>query len=499
MGTAALSLAMLMNVIDMTIANVSIPAISGDLGVSPAQGTWVVTSYGVANALSVILTGWLAKRFGQVRLIVLAILMFTVSSLVCALAPTLGTLVFFRLIQGLTAGPIVVLTQPLLLQSYPPEKISIALSTYLMTTMIGPIFGPVIGGVLTDGLSWHWIFYINIPVGLVAVSLVWKIYRHRETPGTRVPLDAIGLALLIGCVGSMQLMIEKGRELDWFSSDFIVALGIASLVCGAYFGVWNAGVRHPIVDFSFFRQRNFVIGAIVMSVGFGMFMGTGVIMSIWLQQSLGYTATWAGLTMVPGSVVALLLTPLTGQAMQRMDLRWPAVVSVLALMGAFLLRSHLTSYADLYTVILFQVVQGVGMAMFFVPMLTMSLQGIPPEKMAAGAGLLAFIRYVGGSSGTSLIVTLWERRTDHHIARLHEQFASISPLLQDWTDRLESRGVDYAAAIRIAQQKVIIEANTLGADDTFLFCATIFGVMVVLIAASRAHKQSGPSAHPAME
>lgn len=498
-GTAALSTAMLMNVLDMTIANVSIPAISGDLGVSPAQGTWIATSYGVANALSVILTGWLAQRLGQVRLMVGAILLFTVSSIFCALAPTLQLLVLFRIIQGLTAGPIIVLTQPLLLQSYPPEKISIALSAYIMTTMVGPIIGPVVGGALTDGLSWHWIFYINVPIGLVAAWFVWKIYHARDTTPHRVPIDFVALALLIACVGCMQLMIEQGRELDWFSSNIIVGLGLASLACGAYFVVWNANARHPVVDFSPFRQRNFVIGSTIMTVGFGLFMGSSIITSIWLQQTLGYTATWAGLTMIPASLVALLLTPVAGRAVQRTDLRWTASIALLALGGAFLVRSHLTSGADLSAVVLYQMALGFGMSMFFVPMMTMAMQGVAPEKMASAAGLMAFTRYVGGSSGTSLLITLWEGRSDHHTIRLYEQFTPSNPVFQEWSSRLNGLGLDSQSAIAFMQAKVRIEASTLGADDTFLFAAVLFTGMLVLLAASRRHKQKMAPVHLPME
>lgn len=498
-GTAALSTAMLMNVLDMTIANVSIPAISGDLGVSPAQGTWIATSYGVANALSVILTGWLAQRLGQVRLMVGAILLFTVSSIFCALAPTLQLLVLFRIVQGLTAGPIIVLTQPLLLQSYPPEKISIALSAYIMTTMVGPIIGPVVGGALTDGLSWHWIFYINVPIGLVAASFVWKIYHTRDTTPHRVPMDFVALALLIACVGCLQLMIELGRELDWFSSNTIITLALASLACGAYFVVWNANARHPVVDFSAFRHRNFVIGSAIMSVGFGLFMGTSIITSIWLQQTLGYTATWAGLTMIPASMVAMLLTPLTGRAVQRFDLRWPASAALLALGAAFVIRSHLTSGADLMAVVLFQMAIGFGMSLFFVPMMTLALQSVAPEKMASTAGLMAFTRYVGGSSGTSLMITLWEGRSDHHTIRLYEQLTPSNPIFQDWLSRLNELGLDSLPAIALMQAKVRIESSTLGADDTFIFSAVLFTGMLVLLAASRAHKQKAPPVHLPME
>src|SRR6267142_4311884 len=224
LGTIALSLATFMNVLDTSIANVSIPAMAGDLGVSPEQGTWVITSFAVANAISLPLTGWLTQRYGQVRLFITSIILFVLASLACGLAPSIELLILFRVIQGAVAGPMIPLSQTLLLASYPKEKAGTALAMWAITTLVAPVVGPLLGGWITDNIAWPWIFYINVPVGIAAVAVTWMIYRDRETPTAKVPVDTVGLALLVIWVGALQVLLDQGRDLDWFNSATIVAL-----------------------------------------------------------------------------------------------------------------------------------------------------------------------------------------------------------------------------------------------------------------------------------
>src|SRR6185369_15543103 len=235
LGTVALSLATFMNVLDTSIANVSIPAIAGDLGVSPDQGTWVITSFGVANAISLPLTGWLTQRYGQVRLFIVSVLLFVVASLLCALAPTIGLLIAFRVLQGAVAGPMIPLSQSLLLSSYPKAKAGSALAVWGITTLVAPVVGPLLGGWITDNVSWPWIFYINIPVGLAAAAVTWMIYEKRETPTRKLPIDGVGLGLLVLWVGALQIMLDKGKDLDWFGSTQISILAVAAVVGFALF------------------------------------------------------------------------------------------------------------------------------------------------------------------------------------------------------------------------------------------------------------------------
>src|SRR5215472_1616485 len=313
LGTLAVSLATFMNVLDVSIANVSIPAIAGDLGVSPNQGTWVITSFAVANAISVPLTGWLSQRFGNVKLFLATVVLFVVASLLCGLAPSMGMLILFRVIQGAVAGPMIPLSQTLLLASYPREKAGTALAMFSLTVLVAPVVGPLLGGWITDNISWPWIFFINVPVGLIAAALTWVLYRDRDTPTRRTPIDAGGLILLVVWVGALQVMLDKGKDLDWFGSGVIVALAIVAALAFALFLVWELTEEHPVVDLRLFARRNFWTGTLSISLSYGAYFGSIVLLPLWLQQYMGYTATQAGMALAPVGVLALILTPLVGK------------------------------------------------------------------------------------------------------------------------------------------------------------------------------------------
>ncbi|MDR3324109.1 MAG: DHA2 family efflux MFS transporter permease subunit, partial [Zoogloeaceae bacterium] len=321
LATLALALATFMNVLDTTIANVSIPTIAGSVGASASQGAWVITSFAVANAISVPLTGWLAQRFGQVRVFVASILLFVLTSWLCGLSSSLEMLVAFRVAQGLVAGPMIPLSQSLLLQSYPKAKAGMALAVWTMTTTVAPVIGPILGGWISDNMSWGWIFYINIPSGLIAAGLSWMLLKHRELPTARLPVDVVGLALLILWVGALQLMLDRGRELDWFASPFIIGLAVTALTGFCFFLVWELTEQHPIVDLSLFAGRSFALGTLCIALGYGLFFASIIILPLWMQQYMGYTATWAGMAMAPIGILTMLFAPLDGKSMSRIDPR----------------------------------------------------------------------------------------------------------------------------------------------------------------------------------
>src|SRR5450755_2206739 len=352
LGTIALSLATFMNVLDTSIANVSIPAIAGDMGVSPSQGTWVITSFAVANGISVPLTGWLTQRFGQVRLFTGSVLLFVVASWLCGLAPNIGVLIAFRVVQGLVAGPMIPLSQTLLLSSYPRAKAGTAMAMWAMTVLVAPVAGPLLGGWITDNISWPWIFYINIPVGLVAAAITWSIYRKRDPGSKRLPFDYVGLILLVVWVGAMQIMIDKGKELDWFGSTQIVVLAAVAAVGCAFFLAWELTEQHPIVDLRLFARRNFWTGTLALSVAYGLFFGNVVLLPLWLQQYMGYTATWAGLATAPVGILAIILSPLVGKNVTRIDPRKLATVAFLGFAFVLVLRSHFNVQADFRTILI---------------------------------------------------------------------------------------------------------------------------------------------------
>lgn len=298
-ATIAVALATFMIVLDSSIANVAIPTISGNLGVSIDEGTWVITVFAAANAISIPLTGWLTQRIGQVRLFVSAIVLFVLASWLCGLATNLSFLLGARILQGIVAGPLIPLSQAILLSSYPKEKSAIALALWGMTATVGPIAGPALGGWITDSYSWSWIFYINIPVGLFAGAVTWIIYQHRDTPRKSLPIDITGLILLVIWVGALQIMLDKGQDLDWFNSPVIIALALIAAIGFCYFVIWELTQTNPVIDLRLFTVRNFTGGTIAISVGYGVFFGNLVLLPQWLQQDLAYPSVNAGLVMAP--------------------------------------------------------------------------------------------------------------------------------------------------------------------------------------------------------
>jgi MFS transporter, DHA2 family, multidrug resistance protein len=281
-------------VLDMTIANVSVPNIAGNLGASNSQGTWVITSYSVAEAITVPLTGWLAGRFGAVRVFVTAMVGFGICSALCGLASSLSGLVLFRVMQGFAGGPLLPLSQTLLLRIFPKKQQPAAMGLWAMTTLIAPILGPILGGQLCDNLGWPSIFWINVPIALIVAPIIFGLLKRVETPTEKKPVDTIGLALLVIAVGSLQIMLDLGKDYDWFESPIIRSLGIAALVGFTAFLIWEITETNPIVNLRVFRHRGFATSMVTMSLVFGAFYACNVLTPLWLQSNMGYTATWAG-------------------------------------------------------------------------------------------------------------------------------------------------------------------------------------------------------------
>ena len=333
--TLALSIAVFMQVLDSTIANVALPTISGNLGAATSQGTWVITSFAVANAISVPLTGWLAKRFGEVKTFVTSTALFVLASWLCGIAPSLEVLILFRVMQGAVAGPMIPLSQSLLLAAYPPEKRPMALALWSMTIIVAPIFGPILGGIISDNWHWGWIFFINIPIGVFAVWVAYKQLHHRETEIKHQPIDYLGLSLLVLGVGALQMMLDRGKELDWFASTEIIVLCVIAVVSLAYLIVWELGSEYPIVDLKLFKDRNFTVGVVSLSLAFMVYMGAIVLLPLVMQTQLGYTATWAGLAAAPIGILPVILSPLIGKFGGRMDMRILVTMSFLTYAACF--------------------------------------------------------------------------------------------------------------------------------------------------------------------
>jgi DHA2 family multidrug resistance protein len=490
-GTIAVSLAVFMNVLDTSIANVSIPSISGDLGVSSDQGTWVITSFAVANAISVPLTGWLTQRLGQVRLFLASIVLFVIASWLCGLAPTLPFLLAARVLQGAVAGPMIPLSQTLLLASYPKAKAPMALSMWAMTTLIAPVAGPILGGWISDNISWPWIFYVNLPVGVVAALATFIIFRERDSAIHKAPIDTIGLSLLVIWVGSLQIMLDKGKDLDWFNSTTIVALTLIAVIALAFFIVWELTAEHPVVDLSLFKLRNFTGGTVALAIGYGLYFGNLVLLPLWLQTDIGYTATDAGLVLAPVGLFAVLLSPVVGKFLPRTDPRYIATVSFLIFALVFWMRSRYTTGVDTFSLMLPTLIQGIGMAGFFIPLVSITLSGLPGHRIPAASGLSNFVRIMCGGIGTSIFSTAWDHRSIMHHAQLVEQANAYSPTFNLSMQQFGAAGFEQTQGYGLFNSMATQQAAQLGVNDLFYISAAIFVALIGLIWITKPDRSGG--------
>ena len=476
--TLALALATFMQVLDTTIANVSIPAIAGNLGVSPQQGTWVITAFAASNAIAMPLTGWLAKRFGEVRLFVASTLLFALSSMMCGLSPTYELLIASRILQGAVAAPMMPLSQSLLLANYPDHKKGLALAFWAMTATVGPIAGPLLGGYITDNFSWSWIFYINVPIGFISAFLVWQMLRHKETDRTKFPIDYVGLGLLILGVGALQIMLDKGNDLDWFESNTIIILGIVALITIIFFIVWELYDENPVIDLSLFKNRNFTVGTVSIALGYAVFLGGGVVFPLWLQTQLGYTAFWAGFASAAVGIFAFLLSPVVGNNLHRLNLRLLVSISFVIFATSYFWMADFTTGIDIKAASLPRLWMGVGMAMFFVPLTTIIISDIKPNRIASAMGVVNFLRILGGGFGTSIAVNIWSSRSDFHHAVYSEHITRFSHTAQYFSDALTHvTAVPFVYINHIVDQQASTRAN----DDILLVSGYIFLALIALV------------------
>jgi DHA2 family multidrug resistance protein len=476
----ALALGTFMQVLDTSIANVSIPTIAGNLGVSTDQGTWVITSFAVANGVSVPLTGWLMQRFGVVRTFVLSVLLFTGASFLCGVAWSLPSLIFFRVLQGAVSGPMIPGSQALLINTFGPAKRGTALAIWSITALVAPIAGPLLGGYISDNYVWPWIFFINVPVGLFCTYICWTNLKQQETPTRKLPIDRMGLFLLFIWVGSLQILLDKGKDLDWFQSAPMVVLGVVTAVAFVAWLIWELTDAQPVVDLSLFRSRSFALGCVALCLGYAVFFGNIVLMPLWLQTNLGYTATWAGLISAPSGVVAVVLSPLVSRLMRRYDSRLFASASFIFFAISYYMRAQLTADASFVAFMLPQLVVGIAMSMFFVSMLAITFDGLPPEKVPSASGLSNFLRITAGSFATSLTTTFWDRRESLHQSRLAEAITPFTPAYRDALGRMQALGLNDAAASGALTRTLVDQGYLLSSLDLFYLSAWLAVAIVPL-------------------
>ena len=480
LATLALGLGSFMNILDMSIANVALPTIAGDFAVSPTQGTWVITSYAVSEAIFLPLTGWISKRVGEVRQFILATLLFTLASMLCGLAVSFPMLLFSRVLQGIVGASMIPLSQALLMQSFPPNKRGMALGIWATTTIVAPVVGPVIGGWLTDNILWRWVFYINVPTGILCAYLVYRLLGAPKPQGSSEPIDVVGIVLLTLGVSCAQIMLDKGSELNWFSSTLICVLAFVSFISLVSFVIWELGEKHPVVDLRLFKLRNFTIAASCLTLGSFAFYMYVVIGPLWMQTQLGYTAFNAGKVMAFTGFLALICGPLFGANLHRIDARWIATLGFCSMAYGCWLASGFSTDVDMSTLSHARLIMGVGIAGFFMPMTAISMSQLKPNQIAAGTGITNFLRNIGGSVGTAISTTLWQDHASAGHARLVENISQGTPGYDQFVSQANQLGLSggsqtaYIDWLTTAQAYMLSTNFLMGLSAVVLICLLPF-------------------------
>jgi len=464
-------------VLDTTIANVSVPTIAGNLGVSSSQGTWVITSYAVAEAITVPLTGWLARRFGAQRVFITCYVGFAAVSLLCGLSHSLGMLLGMRVLLGLVGGPIMPLSQMLLLRIFPKEKATLATVIWAMTTLVGPVAGPILGGIICDSVGWSWIFFIKVPVAAAGGLALIYLLRGRPDPRGPAKVDGVGLGLLVVWVGALQIMLDEGRNQDWFNSPEICILGIVAAVGFAAFLIWELTEANPIVNLKIFRHRGFVAAATTYAVGFGAFFASIVLLPLWLQSNMGYTATWAGYATGIMGIFAVLTAPLVGKAVEKVDARLVVSLGIVGLGLISVWRMGFTSDVTFLQMAWPTLLTGPFMVMFFVPVTGLAMASVEHDEQANAAGLSNFMRTLAGAFATSLVQTGWSNATRDNQTEL----AGVLHFGQALVDWMTSLGASRDQATELLTHLVEGQSVMLATLNMFAIIAICFGFAATLI------------------
>lgn len=477
LGTLCLAMANFLAILDTTVANVSVSNIAGSLGTSTSQGTYVITSYAVAEAISVPLTGWLASRFGSIRVFVTCFIMFGVFSFFCGMASSMTALVAFRVLLGFSGGPLMPLSQTLMIRIFPKDKSHAAIGIWSMTTLVAPIMGPILGGVLCDQFSWPYIFFCKVPFALVAGYACWTLLKKFETKTDKSSIDLIGLILLVIWVAALQIMLDEGKDHDWFESGRITTLAIIAAIGFASFLIWELTERKPVVDLKVFRHRGFTTSMMTLSLAFGAFFAISVITPLWLQIYMGYTATISGYATATMGILAVFLAPLIANLSSRFDPRPFVFVGVVWLGLWTFIRSDANLGMTFSQVSWPMFFQGIGMPLFFVPLTGIALGCVNPDEMESAAGLMNFIRTLSGAFATSMINTSWERETRY----VHSELSALTDQHGVATHAMQSTGMSMDQILGsvdwiVQKQSVMVATNQL-----FVIIAAIFVVAACII------------------
>ncbi|HVC19156.1 MAG TPA: DHA2 family efflux MFS transporter permease subunit [Vicinamibacterales bacterium] len=502
----AVMFATFMEVLDTTVVNVSLPHIAGSLSATVDEATWALTSYLVANAIILPITGWLANTFGRKRLLMASVTGFTAASFLCGLAPNLPTLILFRVIQGATGGCLQPLSQAVLLEAFPPHERGKAMAFWGLGIVVAPILGPVLGGWLTDTYSWRWVFYINIPVGVASIIMTQLFifdppYIRRKAGG----IDYWGIGMLAVGIGSLQIVLDKGQEVDWFSSNLILGLAILAAVLLTLFIIWELVAEHPVVDLRVFKERTYASGVFLMTtLGFVLY-GSLVLLPLMLQTLMGYSALEAGIAMAPRGLGSFIFMPIVGVLLGRHDARKMLAIGVAVSAWTLIWLSFINLNAGYWDIFWPQFVQGMGMAFVFVPLTTITMDPVPKERMGNATSLFNVMRNIGGSVGIATATTLLAREQQVHTSIMGAHINPYSEparlMLQQMRAAFVAAGSDpttalqrtYAALFGMVQQQAAMMSFV---EIFFWFGVLFFAVLpLVLLMRRPAAKPGSMAAH----
>ncbi len=480
----------LMVIVDTSVVNVSLDHIRGSLSAGIDEATWSISAYLSANAVIIPMSGWLSRLFGRKRYLVFSISLFTLSSLLCGMAWNIQSLVFFRILQGIAGGGMQPLSQSILLESFPPSQHGMANAIFGVGMMFGPIMGPVMGGWITDNWSWHWVFYVNVPIGIVSLFMVLLFisdppYLER----IRMKIDYWGLVFLGVGIGCLQMVLDRGRGKDWFSSELIVWLSVVAVSALIFFVLVERFAKHPIVNLRAFKDGTFTLGNVVMFFIMFNLYGSIVILPIYLQKLMGYTALHSGLVLAPGGIGSLIILPVAGILVTRLNPKLLLAVGIILTGYSTYLMSLFSQQADFATVLWPRVVMGIGMGMTMVPHMTLSLSHIPKQHMGNATSIFNLLRNLGGSFGVAISTTILAQRTQFHQVRLTEHLTQFDPQLREALHSamqgLQYRGVDPSLAqqggLGLIYERVLKEAYMMAFNDVFFMLACTTFLMLALI------------------
>ena len=479
---AAVMSATFMEVLDTSVANVSLPHIAGNLSVTTNEATWVLTSYLVSNAIVLPMTGWLALRFGRKRLLLLCIALFTLASILCGMAPSLPFLIVARIFQGIGGGAMMPISQAILLESFPPAKRGQAMAVFAMGVVVAPILGPTLGGWITDNYSWRWIFYINLPVGVMAILLARAFIEdpHYITSAKVEKVDAAGFAFLTVWLGTFQIILDKGQQEDWFESTWICWFTAASIISFVAFVVRELTTKNPIVDLRVLANRNFGTGVALITLVGVVLYGTTAALPIFLQTSLGYPALQSGEVLSPRGVGAFVMTMLVGRLVGRVSSRWLIICGFSLLTVSSFMLGRLNMEMRQMDIILPSIINGIAVSLIFVPLTTTAMGQLRQTQMGNASGLYNLMRNLGGSVGIAAVTTIIDRASQAHQAVM---VVHMTPYDSAYTERLAGVAASLAPSIgswgasQQAQQilyNILLEQSRLAA---FVDNFRLFGIL----------------------